>query len=54
MSRTDRILGIVLGLAIGVAVVILFVFGGGAGSIDAPSLDGSDQPEAAAPQTGAE
>ena len=39
MSRTDRIIGIALGLAIGVAAVILFVFAGGSGSIDAPSLD---------------
>ena len=41
MSRTDRIIGIALGLAIGVAAVILFVFAGGSGSIDAPSLDQS-------------
>lgn len=39
MSRTDRMVGIALGLVIGVVAVILFVFLGGANSIDAPSLD---------------
>jgi uncharacterized membrane protein required for colicin V production len=41
MKRSDRIIGIVLGLVIGIAAVILFVFGGGAGSLDAPSIDQS-------------
>lgn len=40
MSRGDRLIGIVLGLVIGVVAVILFVFAGGGGSIDAPSLSG--------------
>lgn len=39
MSRTDRIVGIVLGLIVGVVAVILFVFSGGSDSLDAPSLD---------------
>jgi hypothetical protein len=39
VSRGDRLIGIVLGLVIGVVAVILFVFAGGGGSIDAPSLD---------------
>jgi hypothetical protein len=39
MSRTDRIIGIVLGLIVGVVAVILFVFSGGSNSLDAPSLD---------------
>lgn len=39
MSRTDRMIGIALGLLIGVGAVILFVFLGGSDSIDAPSLD---------------
>lgn len=39
MNRNDRLLGIALGLVIGVVAVVLFVFGGGASSIDAPSLD---------------
>lgn len=39
MSRTDRTIGIVLGLIVGVVAVILFVFAGGSDSLDAPSLD---------------
>lgn len=39
MSRTDRTIGIVLGLIVGVVAVILFVFTGGSESLDAPSLD---------------
>lgn len=39
MSRTDRIIGIVLGLIVGIVAVILFVFTGGSDSLDAPSLD---------------
>ncbi len=37
MSRTDRAIGIGLGLIVGLAALILFVFGG-SGAIDAPSL----------------
>lgn len=47
MSRSDRIIGIVLGLLIGVAAVIIFVFVAGGGSVDSPSLEGG--PAAAAP-----
>jgi len=39
MSRTDRAIGILLGILIGIAALILFVFFGSSGSIDAPSLD---------------
>lgn len=39
MSRTDRLIGIALGLLIGVVAVILFVVLGGTSTIDAPSLD---------------
>lgn len=39
MSRTDRVIGIALGLLIGVAAVVLFVFLDSSSSIDAPSLD---------------
>ncbi len=38
MSRTDRAIGIGLGLIIGLVALILFVFGGSGQSIDAPSL----------------
>ena len=43
MSRSDRAIGILLGLVIGIAALILFVFFGSSGSIDAPSLDTSAQ-----------
>jgi hypothetical protein len=43
MSRSDRAIGIVLGILIGIAALILFVFFGSSGSIDAPSLDTGSQ-----------
>jgi uncharacterized membrane protein required for colicin V production len=50
MSRTDRAIGIVLGLIIGLVALILFIFGGSEQSIDAPSLhpsqDATGQPAA--------
>jgi hypothetical protein len=49
MSGRDRMIGIVLGLLIGVAAVIIFVFAGGSGNIDAPSLDQPGAPESSAP-----
>lgn len=39
MSRSDRLIGIALGLIVGVVALMLFIFLGSAGSIDAPSLD---------------
>ncbi len=48
MSRTDRAIGIGIGLVIGLVALILFVFGGSGQTIDAPSLDHSTP--AAAPQ----
>ncbi len=39
MKRSDRLIGIAIGLVAGIVAVILFVFGGGAGSLDAPSID---------------
>ncbi len=51
MSRTDRAIGIGLGLIIGLVALILFVFAGGSDqSIDAPSLHQS-QGAAAQPAT---
>jgi hypothetical protein len=41
MSRSDRVIGISLGIVIGIVALILFVFLGSGGSIDAPSLDSS-------------
>lgn len=39
MSRSDKAIGITLGIAIGIAALILFVFLGSGSSIDAPSID---------------
>lgn len=47
MSRTDRIIGIVLGLIVGIVAVILFVFAGGGDSLDTPSLDSAGPGEPA-------
>lgn len=43
MSRTDRAIGIALGLVIGVVALILFIFLGSEGAIDAPSLESGAQ-----------
>lgn len=43
MSHTDRAIGIVLGLLIGIVALILFVFLGSEDAIDAPSLDAPAQ-----------
>ena len=50
MSRSDRLIGIVLGLLVGVAALILFIFLGSGSSIDAPSLD--DPPAQSQPVQG--
>lgn len=42
MSWTDRAIGITLGLIIGIAALILFVFAGSGQTIDAPSLDSTE------------
>ena len=39
MSRTDRLIGILLGVVVGIAALIVFIFLGSSGSIDAPSLN---------------
>lgn len=53
MKLGDRVIGIALGLLLGVAIVIAFVFFGSREAIDAPSLsgDGQQQPAATQPQT---
>jgi len=43
MSHSDRIIGIVLGLVVGIVALILFIFLGSEGSIDAPSIDSGSQ-----------
>jgi hypothetical protein len=53
----DRLIGIVLGILLGLAIVIAFVFLGSGDTIDAPSLSGGDAqtqetaPEQTAPLT---
>ncbi len=39
MSRSERAIGVVLGLVLGIAVIILFVFLGSDDTIDAPAID---------------
>lgn len=41
MSRSDRLIGIVLGLVVGIVALIIFVFLGSGDTIDAPSLEGA-------------
>jgi hypothetical protein len=44
MTRGDRAIGIALGVLLGLAIVIAFVFLGSGDTIDDPSLSG-DEPE---------
>lgn len=44
MSRTDRAIGIALGLVIGLIAVAIFVFTGGGDSIDGAALDTEEAP----------
>ncbi|MGH2963751.1 MAG: hypothetical protein ACRDL3_16385 [Solirubrobacterales bacterium] len=44
MRHSDRIIGIVLGLLLGLAIVIIFVFFGSQDTIDAPSIDEDSPP----------
>lgn len=52
MRFTDRLIGIVLGLLLGIAIVVAFVFLGSGETIDAPSLSGDEpaQEQTEAPQ----
>ena len=45
MSRSDRLIGVAIGLVLGIALVIAFVFGGGSEEIDAPALNTPSQLE---------
>ncbi len=49
MKRTDRAIGIVAGVLLGVAIVIVFVFFGSEGTIDAPRIDHGATTTAAQP-----
>ncbi|MGH2992775.1 MAG: hypothetical protein ACRDL1_04485 [Solirubrobacterales bacterium] len=44
MRHRDRIIGVVLGILLGIAVVIIFVFYGSQDTIDAPSIDENGPP----------
>lgn len=52
MSRSDRAIGIVLGIVIGIFALIAFVFFGSSGSIDAPSIDHNQVERTATDTTG--
>ena len=39
MGRRELAIGIAIGILLGIAIVALFVFGGGGESIDAPALE---------------
>jgi hypothetical protein len=49
VTRSERGIGIALGLVLGVAIVVLFVFLGSDDTIDAPSLEGTTTIEREAP-----
>ncbi len=48
MRRGDRLAGIVLGIALGLAIVAIFVFVFSEDTVDAPSLDEAARPERSA------
>lgn len=50
----DRIIGVALGLVLGIAVIIVFVFYGSEGTIDAPRISGVDtgKPGTGQPKSG--
>ena len=41
MSRSDRLIAILLGILVGLVVLVLFVFLGSEETIDSPSIDAS-------------
>jgi len=45
----DRAIGVAVGILLGLAIVIAFVFLGSGNTIDDPSLSGNDQPQQQAP-----
>ena len=48
-KRRDRVIGIALGVLLGIAVVVVFVFFASEQTIDAPSIDRDDGPPAERP-----
>jgi hypothetical protein len=52
VRASDRLIGIVLGILLGLAIVIAFVFLGSRDTIDAPSLSGGEsQTQGTTPST---
>ena len=49
MRVGDRAIGIAIGILLGLAIVIGFVFYGSGDTIDDPSLSGNDQPTQQSP-----
>ncbi len=45
MRRSDRVIGILLGIALGIAIVTIFVFVFSEDTVDAPSIDELPQSE---------
>ena len=45
MSRSDRLIGIAMGIALGLAIVAIFVFVFSEDTVDAPSIDEGTQTE---------
>jgi len=43
-KRRDRVIGVLLGILLGIAVVVIFVFYGSEQTIDAPSIDEDTPP----------
>ena len=50
MSRTDLMIGIALGIALGIVALILYIFILSNESIDAPSIDASSASARQAPE----
>ncbi len=48
MRRGDRLIGIVLGLVLGIAIVAVFVFVFSGDTVDAPSIDNGGAAERSA------
>jgi hypothetical protein len=45
MSRSDRLIGITVGIALGLAIVAIFVFVFSEETVDAPSIDEGERTE---------
>ncbi len=50
MPRGDRLLGVVIGIVLGLAILAVFVFVFSGDTVDAPSIDQGAPPERSAEQ----